>query len=388
MYSFDFPIGVHALHSNVGLDFQLNRLAGVGGGDLTEIREAARRIQDLKDWKREFMALADRAIADQRMQNAAAYLRAAEFHMTPDDPDKAEAYARQANIFEELHSEDFATGRLRKEEVPYEGGHLPAWRISPPDGRACRGTIVIHGGFDSYGEELYPMARAIADAGYESVLFEGPGQGSVIRYQKIHFTTEWDRPVKAVLDHFELEDVTLIGLSLGGCLAARAAAFEPRIRRIVAFDVMWDFFEVMRSRLPPIARVVQQVLLAFGAHSLLDRGIRRRMRSDPLIQWAIEHGCYVLGVETPSAYIAATRRFTTRDISSRIKQDFLLLAGNADHYIPIEHYHAQARALTNVRSFTGRIFTAEESAQTHCQVGNVGLALGVILSWIDERTNS
>jgi hypothetical protein len=33
-------------------------------------------------------------------------------------------------------------------------------------------------------------------------------------------------------------------------------------------------------------------------------------------------------------------------------------------------------------------FTAEESAQTHCQVGNLGLALRVILDWVDERTNS
>ena len=38
-----------------------------------------------------------------------------------------------------------------------------------------------------------------------------------------------------------------------------------------------------------------------------------------------------------------------------------------------------------MRSFTGRIFTAEESAHTHCQVGNPGLAVRVILDWIAER---
>ena len=41
----------------------------------------------------------------------------------------------------------------------------------------------------------------------------------------------------AVLDHFGLADVTLIGLSLGGYLAPRAAAFEERIKRVVAHDV-------------------------------------------------------------------------------------------------------------------------------------------------------
>jgi len=388
MNSFDFPVGVHELHRNIGLDFQLNRLAVLGGGDLDEIREVAPRIRNLDDWKREFLALGERALEENRIQQAAAYLRAAEFNMAPGDPDKAEAYERQAKLFEEIYVDDFASGRLVKEEVAYEGGHLPAWRISVREGQLSKGTLVIHGGFDSYAEELYPLSRAIADAGYETVLFEGPGQGSVMRRQGIHFTTEWERPVKAVLDHFGLDDVTLVGLSLGGYLAPRAAAFEPRVRRVVAFGVMWDFFEVALLKLPFTARVVQRILLAIGANDLLDKGIRRRMKDDPFTTWAIEHGCYVFGIERPSEYIAAMRRFTTRQISSRIEQDFLLLAGNEDHYVPIEHYHAQARALTNVRSFTGRIFTAEESAQTHCQVGNLGLALRVILDWVDERTNS
>jgi hypothetical protein len=78
--------------------------------------------------------------------------------------------------------------------------------------------------------------------------------------------------------------------------------------------------------------------------------------------------------------------FTTREISRHVRQDFLLLAGSEDHYMPLDHYHRQARALTNVRSFTGRIFTRQESAHTHCQCGNLGLALDVILDWIDERT--
>ena len=82
------------------------------------------------------------------------------------------------------------------------------------------------------------------------------------------------------------------------------------------------------------------------------------------------------------------REFSTRRISSRIRQDFLLLAGTDDHYMPLEHFHRQARALTNVRSFTGRIFTREESAHTHCQCGNLGLALRVMLDWVEERTAS
>jgi len=383
-----FPIGVHDLHEDTSLDFQLNRLATLGGGRLEEIRAVAPRIRDLADWKREFLALADQAVSENRSQNAAAYLRAAEFFMAPGDPDKPAAYERQAKLFRDLAAEDFASGAIRETEVPYESGHLPAWRLSVPEGVERKGTVIVHGGFDSYAEELYGVVRCIPQAGYEAVLFEGPGQGSVIRRQGIPFTTEWERPVAAVLDHLDLDDVTLIGISLGGYLAPRAAAFLPRIRRVIAFDVCWDLFEAGLSTRPMAIRAMTRLLMGLRAGRLLDRLAGWQIERDPFARWAFEHGSYVFGVERPYQYLRRMKAFTTRRISSRVTQDFLLLAGTEDHYMPIEHFYRQARALTKVRSFTGRIFTREESAHTHCQCGNLGLALNVMLDWIDERTSS
>jgi len=388
MRNWGFPVGVHHLHEDTSLDFQLNRLATLGGGRLEEIRTVAPRIRDLADWKREFLALADRAISEDRSQNAAAYLRAAEFFMAPGDPDKRAAYERQAKLFRDLAAADFASGAVREVEVPYQSGHLPAWRLSVPEGVQRKGTVVVHGGFDSYAEELYGVVRCIPQAGYEAVLFEGPGQGSVIRCQGIPFTTEWERPVAAVLDHLHLDDVTLIGISLGGYLAPRAAAFLPRIPRVIAFDVCWDLFEAGLSTRPMPIRAMTRLLMGLRAGRLFDRLARRQIERDPFARWAFEHGSYVFGVERPYHYLRRMKEFTTRRISSRVTQDFLLLAGTEDHYMPLQHFHRQARALTNVRSFTGRIFTREESAHTHCQCGNLGLALNVMLDWIDERSSS
>ncbi|MCP5068831.1 MAG: alpha/beta fold hydrolase [bacterium] len=388
MTPLDFPIGVHHLHEDTSLDFQLNRLAGLGGGRIEEIREVAPRIRDLDDWKREFLALAERALSEGRPQHAAAYYRAAEFFMAEGDPDKAMAYERQAKLFLEIFEDDLASGHVRMADVPYESGCLRTWHLKVPEGRASKGTIVVHGGFDSYGEELYPWVRSFPEAGYDVLLFEGPGQGGVIRLHGIPFTTEWEKPVGKILDHFGLDDVTLLGISLGGYLAPRAAAFEPRIQRVIAFDVCWDMFEAGLSTRPPLLRGALRLLVALGADSLLDKLVARQMERDPFTRWAVEHGTYVMAADRPSAYFKTMRDFTTRHISSRITQDFLLLAGTEDHYMPLEHFHLQARALTNVRSFTGRIFTKEESAHTHCQIGNFGLALRVILDWINERTTS
>ena len=35
--------------------------------------------------------------------------------------------------------------------------------------------------------------------------------------------------------------MSLMGCSLGGCLALRAAAGEPRIRRVICDDILTDF---------------------------------------------------------------------------------------------------------------------------------------------------
>ena len=73
----------------------------------------------------------------------------------------------------------------------------------------------------------------------------------------------------------------------------------------------------------------------------------------------------------------------TADISALIKQDVLLLAGREDHLVPMAHFHRQIKILTNARSITARLFTASESAASHCQVGNYGLAFRTIVHWLD-----
>ncbi len=61
-------------------------------------------------------------------------------------------------------------------------------------------------------------------------------------------THEWEKPVNTVLDYFKLNEVTLIGISLGGYLALRAAAYEKRIKKVIAYDVIYNFFDCVMSK--------------------------------------------------------------------------------------------------------------------------------------------
>jgi hypothetical protein len=46
------------------------------------------------------------------------------------------------------------------------------------------------------------------------------------------------------------------------------------------------------------------------------------------------------------------------------------------------------RLLSNARSITVRVFTTQEQAQAHCQVGNLPLAIRTISDWLHKITAS
>ena len=90
-------------------------------------------------------------------------------------------------------------------------------------------------------------------------------------------------------------------------------------------------------------------------------------------------------MKTPCEYFNYIKRFNTRELSKLITQDVLVLAGEADLYTV--YYEEQLKALVNARSVTGRLFTKEEYADHHCQVGNIKLLVQTIVKWIEEKTD-
>ncbi len=180
-----------------------------------------------------FLALGDRLLRQGRKLDAAYAYRAAEFFLRSSD--KRKALVRQRD--RELVRQMYRIGPEHIAAVPYAGKTLPAYRFGTPN----KGTVVLFGGFDSYLEEWLPMLLTFQRAGYQAIGFEGPGQGGALEDSGLPMTLDWHRPVGAVLDHFGLDHVTLLGISLGGCLVMRAAAREPRVARVIANDILTDF---------------------------------------------------------------------------------------------------------------------------------------------------
>ena len=372
-------VGVHQLHHDVSINYQLNRwVAWTGGDALPDIRRIAGQLTDYASSRWLFLELADTALAEGDLRRTAFHVRAAEFFVRGDDPEKRQLRARFVQLLLRSRGMD-DDGRDR---VPFSAGWLPAYRFKPEG--AAKGTVVVFGGFDSYIEELFPIMDALGAHGWDVVGFEGPGQGGALEEAGLTFVVEWERPVGAVLDYYGLTDVTLLGVSLGSGLAVRAAAFEPRVRRVVCDAVLFDFLDASLRQVPIMLRGVLAGLLAAGADAAVDALARRAMRRSPVLEWGLHQGMHVFGVDSPSAFLKTAARFRTAAYSAQVCADTLLLAGAEDHYIPLRQFHQQMAALTGARSVSGHILTRDDDAQDHCHIGNIGLSLDLITGWLDQ----
>ena len=182
---------------------------------------------------------------------------------------------------------------------------------------------------------------------------------------------------------FALDEVVLLGISLGGCLAVRAAALEPRVTRVIAFDAMTDFLACMLSQLPPSGASIMRTLVRIEARWIVNRVARFIARRRPVVDWGLGQAMHVFGCPTPFDVFATASTFQCEDISRRVTQDVFLLARADDHYVPLGQLRDQVLMLTAARSVTSRVFTRAEDAQAHCQVGNLPLAINAMNGWLN-----
>ncbi len=351
------------------------------GGRLEDIQKVSSKIVDNESWKTELMYLAQEAEQDGRTENAIAYYRMSEFFMYHGDPDKISVYKKATTLFYNYYSEYFSNGTVQIFHVPYENITLPVMYAKAQG--EVKDVILLHGGNDSYFEEFFFPMLYLASQGFDIYLFEGPGQGGVMRLQGKHFTYQWERPVKTILDYFHLENITIVGASLGGFLAPRAAAFEKRIERVVAWSVFPNFLDIIVGSQPIKMQNLLRLLLKLKTKWLVNFIIKQKMKSgDSMVVWGLKHGMYAYEASTPYEYFQKIKYYQIDSIAKNINQDILILGATQDHFIDYRTVGKEIDLLNNVRSLTFRLMTEAEQASNHCNCGNSKLVLDTISNWI------
>jgi alpha-beta hydrolase superfamily lysophospholipase len=313
------------------------------------------------------------------------YYRTAEFLLAPHDPRRAISWKKNIETF--YRGLDTLGVRYERIDAPYGANHLNALYFPGPSGSEKRPLIVICGGFDSTLEELYfVLVAAGLERGYSALAYEGPGQGSIIREQGLPFTPEWEKPTAAILDeylraHPPSTKIVLVGMSMGGYLAPRAAAFDKRIDGVVAFDVFFDFGAISSRSMQPIAFWMGRHGLGF----LLDAISRIKSTFSPSLKWALQNSRWVIGTRGLLETAEALRAYTLQDVAQRIKGDVLIFAGENDHFVPVVQVKQFENSLTQARSVVSVIYDRESGGAEHCQLGAITLWHADFFDWLTQK---
>ena len=397
------------IFSNPAFEFQARYrlgLAATGGADLGEFFAAAQRVADNDDeswfdaWSamalrvegnaREFLQDGHETSAREAFLRATNYYRAAEVFLPATDPRRLEIWQKGTDTFAEVAK--LSNGLIEPVEIPFENTTVPGTWSRVDDTGTRRPVLLVQSGLDGTLEDLYPEIVSTAlKRGYNCLAFEGPGQGRVIRVQGIPFRPNWETVVAPVVDfalQFEEVDpyrVALVGYSMGGYLAPRAAAHERRLRACVANAGVVSVFDGVISMFPQELRDLVGVE-DDAATERVDELVTGQMKKNPSTRQFIGQMLWTFQADSPSHLFRELKEYTMADSISRIECETLVVNSSDDK---VAGSYEQAKlffgALKCPKTYLE--FTEADGAERHCQVGAPMIANERILNWLDDRLN-
>lgn len=397
------PKPVMKLHfANPSYDYELKRAmsyAVSGGADINECLIVAQAITpgDGESWYRAWHQMAQkldrmaaqalkaghRQTARESWLRACNYYRSAEFflHGNPKDPRILSSWGASRRCFRQAAK--LMDHPVEVISIPYEGHQLPGYLVKPDASLKPRKTLILQTGFDGTGEELYmDVAWYAIERGYNVLIFEGPGQGGALRQEHLYFRPDWEKVVTPVVDYaltrpeLDPKRLALMGLSMGGYLAPRAAAFEHRLAALVANPGEIDMMEGNRPSKKEWAEMKKDP-------AATNQALRAQMKRDIGFRWLINNGMFTTGRKTPLAFLEFFSRFRLSDkVVAQIKCPTLVVAGAGDHFSSAALQSLLYDKLTAPKALI--TFGPKSPGRQHCQVGALLLGNAKIFDWLDQ----
>ncbi|MER7585129.1 alpha/beta fold hydrolase [Kitasatospora sp. NPDC097691] len=390
------------LFDDESFSYETLRSAGFaldGGADLGEVLSTAARIGegDEDAWLREWRATADRVhtigrraleagdriTAREALLRASNYYRTAEFYRRDDpahDPEVALLSGASRQAFAD--AAPLMDHPVQAVEIPYEGTVLPGYLFLVDDAPVARPTIIFNSGFDSTLEESYfVIAAAALRRGYNVLAFDGPGQGAALRRQKLVFRLDWEAVVTPVIDYalthpqIAPDQLVLFGYSLGGYLAARAAAHDHRIAALVLDDGLYSYHDAHRAIMPPFL----WDWLTSGRDDLAGPVLELIMQTSTQVRWALRNGVWTFGATSVCDYIRRTADYTLDGIAHLVECPTLILDAENDQFFRGQPQRLQA-ALTCPHTLV--TLREDEGAGEHCHAGAMARFHQVTFEWL------
>jgi pimeloyl-ACP methyl ester carboxylesterase len=364
------------------------------GGLIDEVDRACRPIKDAAnagedagtpDFLRAWTALTDQLVgqaeeaekaghtrtAGQLYFRASNYLAQAERMLAHSDPNRVPTYKRMLEIAQKAF--DTHSPSVSRVAIPYEGTTLPAYFSAAP-GDGPKPVIVLVNGLDSTKEHMYASDHweELAARGISCLMLDQPGTGEALRLQGLTARIDTEAWAGAAVDYLETRDdvdagrIGIVGWSLGGYYAPRAAAFEKRFALVVAWGANHNWGAVQRRRKEregerPVPHYWEHVLWVWGFDPGTDGD---------------EHHL--------DAFLDFADDVHLDGVVEQITVPFLIAHGANDRQIPLEYAHRSYDQAVNSPKRELRVFTPEEGATEHIGLDHLPYVSTFIADWVAD----
>jgi hypothetical protein len=386
--------------------FDLNLVLGGAPYRVSEVGECfatAAKIQDgdLDSWYDEWTARADRVrtIAQRAAANGNivsardAYLRASRYYgaaffyvLGTRDPSRSMQLWRTHRIAFDNAVALWQTP-VERVEIPYEGTTLKAYLFLLDRTGARRPLVIQNNGSDGTIVELIPLGAADAIArGYNTLIFDGPGQGEALYVQKLAFRYDWENVITPVVDwaikrpNVDPNRIALAGISQAGYWVPRAVAFEHRIAAAVVdpgvMQVWTTWWHNFMDNLPPEL----QEMFDKGDKEAFDQAIAKGLeQAPPELRFQYAKRAEPFRIESAFELLTQVKKYDLTDVVDKITCPMLITNPENEQFWP-----GQSKQLYDALKSPKVLvpFTAAEGADGHCEPLGVQVRNQRIYDWL------
>ncbi len=382
-----------------------------GMADIGECLDTGNRIKAKKNmysaWSREWRKTAKRIFQNATSSETGghyisageAYLRAANYYFAalhvyprqPDEPNKVKCLTRRGiSCFRKALKYLSLPGV--PVDIPYENNtHLSGYFFRSPCARQEKAPIlIVHPGRDSWAEQYKFLADGAVKRGYHCLLFDGPGQGRTIRLQNLPLRPDWEKAVTPVVDFaisqegVDPDRIALMGCSMGGALATRAAAFEKRLKICIVNPGVYSWRDYIYGQIAYYLDITSAKLdeLVEKDPETLKKKIQALMSDSAMmeLEWGMKDEMWKYGATSPDDYLKKVKAFTNEGIAEQISCRMLVMNGTGDD--KRQQAEQLYEALNTEKDYM--LFTEEDTALLHVQVAASSVASRRLFDWLDE----